>query len=290
METGAQSHRNGVLLVFASAVAWSTSGLFTRAIPVDTPTTILWRGLAGAAGLVLLILVLQGPQGLRAFGRLGRAGWSYALASGLSMLCFIGALRNTSVAHVSIIYATVPFAAAALAWFFLKERPSRAAITASCAALAGAVVMVGLGGDGHMTGDLLAVGMMIGSAAMMCIARANPQMPTLAAAAMSAVLAPLACLPFATTSGLDGQVIGLLIAFGIVNTTLALALFILGSRCLPAVETALISALETPMTPLWVWLAFAETPPPLTLLGGAIVLTAVLWYIRHESRSGRAAP
>lgn len=84
--------------------------------------------------------------------------------------------------------------------------------------------------------------------------------------------------------------IGFPIAFGIVNTIAGAALFILGSRCLPAVETALISALETPMTPLWVWLAFVETPPPLTLLGGAIVLTAVLWYIRHESRSGRAAP
>lgn len=54
--------------------------------------------------------------------------------------------------------------------------------------------MVGLAGDGHMTGD--PAGMMIGSAAMMCIARANPQMPTLAAAAMSAVLAPFACLQF----------------------------------------------------------------------------------------------
>ena len=53
--------RTGSLLVFASAVGWSTAGLFARAIPADVATVVLWRGLFGAAGLVMLILVLQGP-------------------------------------------------------------------------------------------------------------------------------------------------------------------------------------------------------------------------------------
>ncbi|MBP6737032.1 MAG: DMT family transporter, partial [Rhodobacteraceae bacterium] len=152
----------------------------------------------------------------------------------------------------------------------------------------GAVAMVGFGSDGHWTGDLMALGMMLTAAAMMGIARANPGMPTLAAGTLSAIWAPLACLPFARMEGLDAPTLGLLAAFGLVNTTMALALFILGSRHLPAVRTALLSALETPMTPFWVWLAFAETPGPATLAGGAIVLGAVLWYIRHESRPAGA--
>jgi drug/metabolite transporter (DMT)-like permease len=279
------SHRAGVLMLFASAVGWSTSGLFTRAIHVDTPTTILWRGLFGAAGLVTLILILHGPAGLRDFTRLGRAGLGYALASGVGMLSFIGALKHTSVAHVSIIYATVPFAAAAMGWLFLQEKPSRAAMIASSFALTGAVIMVGLGRDGQVLGDILAVIMVLASAAMMGIARANPEMPTLAAGTLSAVWAPLACLPFATTGDLTPTNISLLAAFGLINTTIALALFIRGSRHLPAVETALISALETPMTPLWVWLMFAETPTHATLAGGCVVLTAVLWYIWHDSRN-----
>lgn len=282
----AVSHRTGVLMVFIAAIGWSTSGLFTRAIHVDTATIILWRGLAGASGLVALILLLQGRHGLRAFAHLGWAGAGYALASGLGMLCFIGALKNTSVAHVAIIYATVPFAAAALGWAFLNEKPSVAAMLASSLALVGAVVMVGLGQDGQALGDILAVGMVLCSAAMMAIARANPDMPTLAAGAVSAIWAPLVCIPFASTAGLDAGTFGLLAAFGLINTTLALAVFIIGSRHLPAVETALISALETPMTPLWVWLVYAETPSRFTLIGGLIVLIAVLWYIRRESRGG----
>jgi drug/metabolite transporter (DMT)-like permease len=179
----------------------------------------------------------------------------------------------------------VPFAAAAMGWLFLHEKPSRAALAASTLALIGAITMVGLGGDGQVFGDALAVVMVLASAAMMGIARANPQMPTLAAGTLSAVWAPLACLPFATTTGLTATNISLMAAFGLINTTIALALFIRGSRHLPAVETALISALETPMTPLWVWLMFAETPTQATLIGGLIVLASVLWYIWHDARA-----
>lgn len=276
--------RIGSLLVFASAAGWSTAGLFARSIDADVATVVFWRGLFGAGGLLLLILWLQGASGLAAFARLGRAGWLYALVSAASMFCFIGALKGTSIAHVSIIYATVPFAAAGLGFVILRERPSCAAMVASGVALCGAVVMVGLGGDGHWTGDLLAVGMVLGSAGMIVIARANPGMPTLAAAAMSALLAPLVSLPLATLTGLGVPTLGLLLGFGLVNTTMALALFILGSRHLPAVRTALLSALETPMTPLWVWLVFAETPPSATLAGGAIVFAAVVWYVLHDAR------
>jgi drug/metabolite transporter (DMT)-like permease len=276
--------RTGSLLVFASAVGWSTAGLFARAIPADVMTVVFWRGMFGAAGLLLLIICLQGRPGLALLLRLGWAGWAYAAVSAASMFCFIGALKNTSIAHVSIIYATVPFAAAGLGYVFLRERPSVAAMVASFVALGGAMMMVGFSGDGHWTGDLLAVGMVLGGSGMILIARAYPGMPTLAAAAMSALLAPLVALPMATLGGLGATTLVQLFGFGLINTTMALALFIIGSRHLPAVRTALLSALETPMTPLWVWLVFAETPSPATLAGGTVVFAAVVWYVAHESR------
>lgn len=270
-------------MMAGAALAWSSAGVFTRALPLDTATIVAWRGLFGAAGLMALILVLQGAAGLRAFLHLGRAGMAYALASGVGMLCFVGAMNNTAIANVAIIYATVPFAAAALGWALLGERPTRPALIACGVALCGTAVMAGFGGDGRLAGDLLAVGMVAATAAMILLVRACPGLPTLQAAALSAVWAPLACLPFASLAGLTLAHVGVLAAFGLVNTTLALALFIIGSRRLRAVETALLSALETPLTPLWVWLAFAETPSLPTLTGGAIVFGAVLWFISRPA-------
>ena len=55
---------------------------------------------------------------------MGRPAWSFALVSAFGMLCFITSFRLTTVAHVSIIYATVPFLAAGIAWFVMRERPA----------------------------------------------------------------------------------------------------------------------------------------------------------------------
>ena len=276
--------RTGSLLVFASAVAWSLAGLFARAIEADVMTVVFWRGLFGLIGLLALILALQGWAGFAAFARLGRAGWAYALVSASGILCYIGSLKMTSIAHVAIIYATVPFAAAGLGYLFLREMPSRTALIASGVALTGAAVMVGVSGDGHWTGDLLALGMVVAMAGMIVIARANPDMPTLAAAALSLLLAMLCSLPMATLTGLSAKTLALLAGFGLATNVLALALFIIGLRHLPAVRTALLTALETPMTPLWVWLVFAETPSATTLAGGTVVFAAVVWYVVQDGR------
>lgn len=276
--------RTGLILLFGATLAWSTSGLFARAIPLDTPTVILWRGWAGAAGLIAVLLWMKGRAGLADFTRLGRAGWLYALCSGLGMLMFVGALKATTIAHVAIIYATVPFAAAALGWLVLREVPSRAAMVASVLALAGSVVMVGLGGDGQVLGDLMAVGMVLAMAAIIVIARARPDTPTLAAGIISAIWAPLACLPFASMAGVTPGLVGMMLAFGLVNSTIGFALFIYGSRYTAPVVTALLGALETPITPLLVWLVYDETPTTPTLIGGAVVMVAVLGFIWQESR------
>lgn len=272
------------LLLLGATLAWSTAGLFARAIPLDTPTVILWRGLFGAAGLLVTLLAMKGWDGFKDFTRLGRTGWLYAALSGVGMLLFVGSLKATNIAHVAIIYATVPFAAAALGWLVLREVPSRAAMLASALALLGAVVMVGLGTDGRWQGDLMAAGMVASMAGIIVIARARPQMPALAAGMISAVWAPLACLPFATWAGITPGNVAMMAAFGLINSTLGFALFVYGSRRAAPVVTGLMGALETPLTPLWVWLVFAETPTPATLAGGALVLVAVCWFILQESR------
>jgi drug/metabolite transporter (DMT)-like permease len=279
-----RDRRLGLLLLLGATLAWSTAGLFARAIPHDTPTVILWRGWAGAAGLLVVLLWLKGRAGLADFGRLGRAGWAYALFSGLGMLLFVGALKATSIAHVAIIYATLPFVAAGLGWLLLRERPGGGAILAAGVAMAGSVIMVGLGTDGAAAGDLMALGMVLAMAALILIARARPAMPALAAGIVSAVWAPAICLPFASQDGITSWTVALMVGFGLLNSTLGFALFVYGARKVSPVETALMGALEVPVTPLWVWLVFDETPSGPTLAGGALVLAAVLGHIAWSAR------
>jgi drug/metabolite transporter (DMT)-like permease len=281
------SQSTGRLAVIGSTIAWSTAGFFTRAIPLDGATLLLWRGLLGALGIFLVILWLEGRAGWKSFARLGRAGWLFVAASAIGMIFFINALRLTTVAHVAVIYAVVPFAAALLGWLVLRERPSGSALLAALTALIGVTVMVGLSAEGSWSGDLLALGMTLMMAVMMIIARARPGIPILPAACLSALVSGLVCGPFAATG--VGQIgfaeLTLLVLFGLVNSALGLALFTLGARRVTPVETALIGALDAPLAPVWVWLAFAEVPGPGTLLGGGIVFASVALYLLFTTRS-----
>ena len=277
--------RLGLLLLLGATLAWSTSGLFARAIHLVPPTLIMWRALAGASGLIVLLAFTRGRAGIGDFARLGPFGWLYAVSSGLGMLLFVGALTTTSIAHVAIIYATLPFVAAGLGWLILREPPGTSAVIAAIVALAGSVIMVGLGSEGSLTGDLMTFGMVLSMAALILIARARPGLPALTAGIVSALLAAAVCLLFVTTEGLTWRKLSLTAAFGLVNSSLAFALFVFGARRVTPVETALMGALEVPVTPLWVWLVFDETPGPATLAGGALVLAAVLGHIFWSART-----
>lgn len=279
-----QDHRTGLILVFTSTLAWSTAGLFTRAIHADVFTVLVWRGLFGSFGLLAVLSAREGSAGLRSFLKLGRAGWAYAVLSGVGMLCYITALRLTSVAHVAIIYATVPFMTAGLGWLMMQERPSRDAMIASSVALARAVIMVGLGRDGTVAGDLLALGMTLTMALMMVIARKHPAIPTLPAGTASAIMGVLISLPFMAPGLPAPDQLLLLAGFGLINVSLGFALFLMGSAKIPAIETALLGAMEASLAPVWVWLVFAETPTLPTLTGAAVVLAAVIWHIARSYR------
>lgn len=277
-------HRQGLILVFASTLAWSTAGLFTRALTQDLFTVLVWRSFFATLGLLAMIYAQEGKAGFAAFLALGRAGWTYAAVSGISMVCYISALRLTSVAHVAIIYATVPFMTAGLGWLMLRQVPSRDAVIASLVAFGGAVVMVGLGSDGGLWGDLLALGMTVTMALMMVIARKHPQIPTLPAGTASAIIGFVICLPFASTSLPATDQLWLLAGFGLINSSLGFALFLMGSAKVPPIETALLGAMEASLSPVWVWLVFGETPGLATVIGAIVVLGAVSWHILRQYR------
>jgi drug/metabolite transporter (DMT)-like permease len=283
-------YRLGLLLVTGSAVAWSTAGFFTRLIPLDNWTLLFWRGVSASLGLLLYMLATKGNATWRQFRMLGGAGWLIAGLSGFGMVCFITSLTLTTVAHNAIIYGIVPFIAAGLSWLAIGERPSRVAIVATLTAMLGVVVMMGFGTrEGSLLGDLLSLAMTLAMASIMVISRARREVPILAAACLSALLGACACWPLAAhVIPPTGQLLEL-VAFGLVNSALGIALFTLGARFLPAVETGLIGSIDAPLAPIWVWLAFGETPGENTILGGVLVFGAVVAHVMIGARAPRPA-
>jgi drug/metabolite transporter (DMT)-like permease len=130
----ASDYRAGLFLVTGSAIAFSLAGLFTRLIHLDIWTMIAWRGIFSAAGIATAILSIERGNSWRRFRTLGLPGWLYAILGAVCMILFVAALGLTTVAHVALIYATVPLFAALLGLLLLRERPSGIAVLASLAA------------------------------------------------------------------------------------------------------------------------------------------------------------
>jgi drug/metabolite transporter (DMT)-like permease len=277
-------------LVVLATVFWSTAGFFTRLIPLDSWGLLFWRGLL-AALLCAVVLAWQfraSPLAvLRGFNRLAL---SYSIVAAFAMSLYLGALRLTTVAHVTVIYTTIPFLSAAVAWVVLGERASRAALVASAVASVGVALTVGGGwGEGDVLGDVLAFLMTLVSAGLIVISRGWPALPMLPIAGVSAGLSAVMALPFTAVAVPSGPDLVNLTLFALTNIVLGLALFMRGARHIPAVDSALITALEGPLGPLWVFLAFGETPRLATIVGGALVVGAVVVHVVMEERARRSS-
>lgn len=287
-ETRSQ-HRLGIALVVAAAIAWSTAPFFTRLLPYDSWTILFWRGLFASGMIVVLMVVLQGRAGLRDLTRIDKNGWLVASLSTLAMIAFIPSLQLTDVSNVAIIIATGPFLAAALAWIWLREIPHLRTMLASIVALCGVMIIVGNARTGSdVIGIALACFMALAIAAMTVMVRRHRNTSMVAAAAMSNILGSVISIPFASgITGITGFDLLILAMFGCFQVALGLTLFFLGSRLLPSGQAALISTLETPLMPFWIWVGFGEYPTLRVLAGGALVMGAVIADIIGDSRTQR---
>ena len=112
----------GWLIVALSAVAWSTAGFFTRLIAEDVWTILFWRGVFAGLAIAVVTIIHYRRRTIEAYAGLGVPGLLLAVASTAGMITFLSALRLTTVADVYVIYATVPFVTAFIAWLALSEK------------------------------------------------------------------------------------------------------------------------------------------------------------------------
>jgi drug/metabolite transporter (DMT)-like permease len=267
--------RRGLLLILGSAAAFSAAGFFTRLTTVDAWTALFWRGLFG--GLLILGYVAWRERGrvAAAFRAIGSTGWLVATLFTVASICFINALRRTTVADVTLINATAPFVTAAIGWLWVGEPESRTTLMASGAALLGVVLMFSTAAaSGHLTGNLLALVTTILVAGMMVLIRRHRATLMLPASCASAFAIAALMLPVARPLSVGATEFIYLALFG-AQFGLGLLMLTLGTRLISATRSALIGNLEIPLAPAWVWLAFNEVPSAATIGGGALIVLAV---------------
>jgi drug/metabolite transporter (DMT)-like permease len=283
--------RRGLLLVAAAATCWSTGGLIARLVDPDPWTTIFWRGTFCALFLLGVLAVTDRGRLRELFRRMGWPGIAMALCFATASTCFIVALERTSVANTLIIQSTGPFAAGLLGWLWMGERVRAHGWLAMTAALGGSAIMVsGSFASGTIEGDLLAFVIALAFATATVVVRRHRDIRMAPAACLAAVFAALFALPSATPLEVSAGDLGLLALFGAGQLGIGLILFTAGAQLIPAAEASLVAVLESILGPVWVWVLLGESPGVRSLIGGAIVLSALAAHTALELREERSAP
>lgn len=274
----------GILMVLAAGFIYSTAGLFTHALPLEAWTILAWRAVFGT-GFMLAWMAAERPRGLKAALAIGWGGLVLAVPTALCSVCYIFALKLTTVADVTVVYATLPFVTAAVAWAWTGEAPQRRLLVASLAALGGVAVMVagGLGDGTRLAGMALALAMNVGMAVILVNARRNARTSN-AVYTLGTALSAVIGFAMAREPGVTGAQLALLVPFGLLTIGFAMALYMAGARRIAPAEVGLISMLDVASGPALVWLAFGERPGLPTLGGGALVVAALLWHLSPDLR------
>src|SRR5688500_5800837 len=219
MGSGEGQRYLGWVLVSLSAVAWSTAGFFTRLIDEDVWTMLFWRGVFGGLTFAVMVAVHHRGKVIEAYASLGGMGLVLAVISGGGMIAFIGSLMLTTVADVYVIYATVPFITAGVAWLILCEKASMSVLAASLLAVAGvAVMLTGSSYGGSLLGQFVALVMTLTMALMAVILRWKRDIAIMPALGLSAWIAAFTAFWFCSPFDVSSFDLAMLALFGVTQS------------------------------------------------------------------------
>ena len=271
-------YARSVLLVFLAGVCWSVGGVMLRCMESATGWQVLFYRAVGMTVTLLLLLALRYRWRLvtvfRAAGMAGSIG-GFCLATAFT--CNIFSMLHTTVATTLFMQSTQIFFAAVIGRVLLQERVRLATWVAMAVALTGVGVMVAEGVmHGTLAGSLLGLVTGLTVAGFAVALRAGHTVEMLPCACVAGAFSAMAGGLMAEGLVVTPHDLGLSLVMGVGQFALGFTLFTLGASHVPAAELMVVALSEVVLAPLWVWLGIGERPSALTLLGGAIIMAAIV--------------
>ncbi len=266
------------LSILLAAGLFSTAGFFIGFLDMNVWAILFWRSLFALA--FTSIFIAMQPTSLARL-RFDRAGLLAAILSAAATLAFIPSLRLTSVANVAVIHGALPLITVILSGLILAERVDRRTVGLCLLVAFGAIIIfAGSASSGiRLAGDGLALMMTIFMALMTIAFKRSNVLSVLPMVGLSNAIAMLAGAAMAPNLALDAKQAFVIACFALFQISFGLILYAKGARLLPPPETALLSLCEVPLSALWVWLAFDQRPTLQTIVGGGIILVAVIVHL-----------
>lgn len=273
-----EDYTKGFLITLAGVIIISPDTLLIRLIESPTLTQLFWRGLLSGLAILFGCMLVSRKRLFQDFKAMGWMGIGAAIIFASGTFCFVYSATHTFVANTLFITATAPVFAALIATVFLKEPVGKRTWLTILATLFGIAIIasgsISRGGV-NILGDLAALGAALSLACTFSISRARKTVSMVPAMGLSGLITCLFAWFLAPDIYLPPNDVLWMGLMGLVVTPVATALLVIGPRYLPAPEVSLLMLLEAVFGPILVWIVLTEYPGDRTLIGGAIMLTAL---------------
>ena len=275
----------GTVAMIATALLWSIGGIFIKLVPWNPLAIAGLRGVLG--GLVMFVYLRM--RGIKPVINKD----SIKIAVALAGVCttFVAANKLTTAANAIVIQYCAPVYVLLYIAFVQKKklRPLDIAVV-PVTILGVSLCFIGQMGNGHLTGDIVAVISGVFFAAMFIFSEGVSEQSRASGIMQGQFLTAIIGLPvlFATKPAFTPTAIGGILILGIFQIGIAYVLYSIAIKNAPLLTCSLLAVLEPLLNPVWVFLFAGENPGVWSLVGGVIVVVAItLWYV-YDARHATA--
>lgn len=263
------SRNKAIFYLVITSVLWSIGGIFIKLVDWNP------MAIAGArSGIASMVMLFYLKKLTRPLGKLKIMGaFSYASL----LIFFVSANKLTTSANAILLQFTAPIWVILFSRWFLKEKSKKSDIFTVIIVLLGMTLFfIGDLKSGNLAGNLIAILSGISMAAVVMFLKGQKGTPPLDMLLLGNIITFICGLPFYFQSLPSWRsIIGLLI-LGIFQLGISYILYSIAIKSVTSMEAILIPILEPLLNPIWVLLITGEAPGKYAILGGIIVVTAII--------------
>ena len=268
----------GPILILTGGFCLSWGGLILRTFESASIWQILfYRSIFFLWVLIAFILLTYGKKTFKKIKEAGVPGLIGGIFLSTNFVAYMYSMMETTVANVVFIISTQTVFLPIVAYIFLKEKISPRGYVAIMLAMIGVTLMIGDSlGTGSLKGNLAALTIPINFSVLVLIIRKYPKVDMIPAIFYAGILSCLYGLLLLENFAISTKDIWLAFLLGVPQLAFGFIFITIGSRTTPAVMVGLLMLMESIFAPIWVWLFYNEIPPISVLVGGMIILSAVV--------------
>ena len=268
----------GPFLIFLGAFSLSFGGLIVKSFEGATLWQILfWRSLFFSLTILAFLILTYKNKTLKSFHTSGLPGFFGGIILSFGFCGYVFAMYNTTVANTNFIISLQILFLAVFGYFFLKEKINAITLTSIILAMTGVLVMVGNSlTPGESSGNLAAFTMPITFAVLIMIVRKYPTVDMVPAQFVAGLSSCLIGYLLSNKIMISPNDIFLGFLAGFFQVGFGFIFITIGARTTPSAMVGVIMLSESVLGPIWAFLFVSERPSMYGLIGGAIILFAVL--------------